>query len=394
MVWSDDGFMTTTFRAPSGLDGVIVATTAIGDVRGEEGFYHYRGHSAPELAQHHTFEEVWHLLHHGSLPTSGERQAFAAETAALRQLPASVVAALPHVAPVGPMMAVVRTLLSLAGQDAPAWLDVSVEGRATQARRLVAIMPTLVAAAWRTRIGEPVMPPNPSRGFAEDYLHMVTGRVPEPHAVRAIERYLLLTIDHGFSASTFTSRVVASTGADLTAAAVAGIGALSGPLHGGAPSRVVDMLTEIGSVERARPWLERELAAGRRLMGFGHRVYRTEDPRSVVLKATAQTLGGPLVELATEVERIALDILDSRYPERRLRTNVEFYAGVVLHEIGLPAELFPPTFAISRMVGWMAHVLEQIQANRIIRPASEYVGAIHAPAPPPQRGAAARSLAS
>lgn len=392
--------MTTTLRAPSGLDGVIVATTAIGDVRGEEGFYHYRGYSAPALAEKHTFEDVWHLLHHGRLPTSGEQQAFAAETAALRELPASVVAALPHVAPVGSMMAVVRTLLSLAGQAAQSWLDISVEGRAAQARRLVAMMPTLVAAAWRTRRGDPVIPPNPSRGFADDYLHMVLGRAPHPDAVLAIERYLLLTIDHGFSASTFTSRVVASTGADLTAAAVAGVGALSGPLHGGAPSRVLDMLTEIGSVERARPWLERELAAGRRLMGFGHRVYRTEDPRSVVLKATARSLGGAMVDLAIEVERIALDILDNRYPERRLRTNVEFYAGVVLNEIGLPAELFPPTFAISRMVGWMAHVLEQIDANRISRPTSEYVGPLHAsvdsgaPAVSPQRGATARSLAS
>jgi citrate synthase len=304
------------------------------------------------------------------------------------------------VAPVGSMMAVVRTLLSLAGQDAPPWLDISIEARAAQARRLVAIMPTLVAAAWRTRIGEPVLPPRPSRGFADDYLHMVTGRMPEPPAVRAVERYLLLTIDHGFSASTFTSRVVVSTGADLTAAAVAAVAALSGPLHGGAPSRVVDMLREIGSVERARSWLEHELAAGRRLMGFGHRVYRTEDPRSAVLKATALAIGGPLVELAVEVERIALEILDGRYPERRLRTNVEFYAGVVLHEIGLPAELFPPTFAISRMVGWMAHVLEQIDANRIIRPASEYVGPIHAsvgsgaPDVSRQRGGPARSLAS
>lgn len=371
--------MSTTARAPSGLEGVIVATTAVGDVRGEEGFYHYRGHSAPELAQTHAFEDVWHLVHHGHLPTPPEREAFMADTAGLRELPACVRATLPEVAAVGPMMAVVRTLVSLAGQDFPAWLDANAETRAAQARRLVAVMPTLVAAAWRTRNGAPVIPPDPARGFAEDYLRMVLGRTPDAGAVRAIEQYLVLTIDHGFSASTFTSRVVASTGADLAASAVAGIGALSGPLHGGAPSRVVDMLREIGSVERARPWLEEQLASGRRLMGFGHRVYRTEDPRSVVLKTTALSLGGPMVELAVEVERIALEILDNRYPERRLRTNVEFYAGVVLHEIGLPAELFPPTFAVSRMVGWMAHVLEQVENNRIIRPASEYAGPIHAP---------------
>ena len=243
--------------------------------------------------------------------------------------------------------------------------------------RLTAVMPSLVAAVWRVRNGENPVPSEPGLSVAADYLRMIAGSSPSPAAERAVERYLLLTIDHGFNASTFATRVVTSTGADLTAAAVAGMAALSGPLHGGAPSRVVDMLGDIGTVERARPWVERRLAAGERIMGFGHRVYRTEDPRSAALKETALALGGRVVELAVEVERVALDVLERKYPERRLRTNVEFYAGVVLHEIGLPPELFSPTFAVSRMIGWMAHAIEQMQGNRILRPASRYVGPIY-----------------
>jgi citrate synthase len=208
---------------------------------------------------------------------------------------------------------------------------------------------------------------------------MLTGEVPTEVAVRALQRYLLLTIDHGFNASTFTARVVTSTGADLTSAVVGGIAALSGPLHGGAPSRALDMLTEIGAPANARAWVEQALAGGGRIMGFGHRVYRTEDPRSVVLKQTALELGGPLVELAVEVERTVLEILEARYPERDLRTNVEYYAGVVLHLIGVPAAMFSPTFAVSRTIGWTAHALEQTVGNRIIRPASRYVGPIHTP---------------
>ena len=370
--------MATVIDAPAGLEGVVVAETAIGDVRGDEGFFHYRGHPAPALATTRSFEAVWHLMHHGRLPGDAALTAFTADTAALRVLPPAALAALPHIAPAGTVMAAVRTALSLAGQDAAPWMDQTPAERGHAALRLSAMMPTLAAAVWRVRNGQAPLAPDPALGFAADYLRMATGVTPTPVQAQAVERYLLLTIDHGFNASTFTARVVASTGADLTAAAVAGVAALSGPLHGGAPSRVVDMLREIGSLDAARPWVARALASGQRIMGFGHRVYRTEDPRSAVLKATALALGGPVVDLAIEVERVALEILDAKYPERKLRTNVEFYAGVVLHEIGLPPELFSPTFAVSRMVGWMAHVLEQSQHNRIIRPASRYAGPIHA----------------
>jgi citrate synthase len=369
--------MTQLIDAPAGLEGVVAARTAVGDVRGDEGFFHYRGHSAAELASTRSFEEIWYLVHYGSLPDDAALGAFRARTGILRAVPTDVLQALPGIVRAGSVMAALRTALSLAGQDFEPWLDITPEQREQQALALVAMTPVLVAASWRIRHGQAVVPPDPGARVAADYLRMIGGTPSSPAAERALEQYLALTVDHGFNASTFAARVVASTGADLASAAVAGIGALSGPLHGGAPSRVVDMLTAIGSIERTRPWLEHALASGQRLMGFGHRIYRTEDPRSAVLKQTALALGGPLVELAIEVERVALEILADRYPQRNLRTNVEFYAGVVLHEIGLPPELFPATFAVSRMVGWMAHVLEQCAANRIIRPASRYVGPMH-----------------
>jgi len=363
-----------TVTAPKGLEGVVVAETMVGDVRGDEGFFHYRGHAAPALARTATVEDVWHLLHRGHLPTTDERRTFVTETAALRRLSPPVLAALPAVAGHGTPMAALRTLVSLEGQQAPSWIDVDASVHTHGAMRLVATVPVLAAALWRVRQGLAPLEPDPSLGLAADYLRMLTGRPGTPREVQALERYLLLTIDHGFNASTFTARVVASTGADFTAAVVAAIGALSGPLHGGAPGRVLEMLEEIGSRERALPWVERALASGRRIMGFGHRVYRTEDPRSALLKETALEMGGPIVDLAVEVEQLVVDILQRRYPERNLRTNVEYYAGVVLHLIGLPADMFSPTFAVSRTIGWTAHVLEQTVGNRIIRPASRYVG--------------------
>jgi citrate synthase len=225
-----------------------------------------------------------------------------------------VLDALPAFARMGTVMSALRTALSLAGQNARPWLDLAQETRAGEAMRLTALMPSVVAAVWRVRQGEQPVASQAGLGVAADSLQMLTGKMPDASAVQA--------------------------------------------------------------VERARPRVERKLAAGERIMGFGHRV-RTEDPRSAALKETALALGGRAVELAIEVERVALDVLERKYPERKLRTNVEFYAGVVLHEIGLQPELFSPTFAVSRMIGWIAHAVEQTQRNRILRPASRYVGPLH-----------------
>ncbi|MGE0041179.1 MAG: citrate/2-methylcitrate synthase [Vicinamibacterales bacterium] len=369
--------MASLIDAPAGLEGVVAATTRIGDVLGDDGYYHYRGHSAADLATSQPFEAIWHLLHHGALPEPAALAAFRAETGRLRAVPPRVAAVLPAITAAGTPMAMLRTALSLASQAGRSWLDQDDDERRAAALGLAAMTPALVAGAWRASRGEPLVAPDPGAGVAADYLRMITGRAPDAAAARAVERYLSLTVDHGFNASTFAARVVASTGADAGAAAVAGVAALSGPLHGGAPGRVVDMLHEIGSVDRAPAWVEAALASGRRIMGFGHRVYRTEDPRSVVLKASALEMGGPLVDLAVAVEAVVLDVLARAYPGRDLRTNVEFYAGVVLHEAGLPPALYSPTFAVSRMVGWMAHVLEQMEGNRIIRPSSRYAGPLY-----------------
>ncbi|HXY72876.1 MAG TPA: citrate/2-methylcitrate synthase, partial [Actinomycetota bacterium] len=218
--------------------------------------------------------------------------------------------------------------------------------------------------------------PAPVEGssHAERYLRGVTGRSPDPAAVRALDRYLSLTADHGMNASTFVARVVTSTGADAGASIVAALGALSGPLHGGAPGPVLEMLDEIGSADRARDWIARRIAEGHRIMGFGHRVYRTDDPRAMSLRRIAIENGAGRAELAVAVERAALEVLAETKPGRTLRTNVEFWTAVTLDACGIPRELFTPTFAVSRVVGWSAHVVEQAGDNRLIRPTVEYVG--------------------
>ena len=208
---------------------------------------------------------------------------------------------------------------------------------------------------------------------------MLTGHVPSEQHARAIEQYMILTIDHGFNASTFTARVITSTGADLGAAIVGAIGALSGPLHGGAPSRALDLLDAIGTPDRADAYIRPLVERGDRIMGFGHRVYKTDDPRSLLLRGVAEGLGGPLVDLAVQVERTIVDVLAELKPGRHLYANVEFYAGVVMHLCGIPRHMFTPTFAAGRSIGWSTHVMEQASHNRLIRPAARYVGA-----PPPQ----------
>ena len=213
---------------------------------------------------------------------------------------------------------------------------------------------------------------------------MLLGEEAPADHVRAIEEYMVLTIDHGFNASTFAARVIASTGADLAASIVGAIGALSGPLHGGAPSRALDMLDAIGTPDRADPWVRNAVTRGDRIMGFGHRVYKTDDPRSLFLRGVAERLGGDLVDFAEAVERTTVDVLAELKPGRQLYANVEFFAGVVMHTCGIPREMFTPTFASSRTIGWATHVMEQVADNRLIRPAARYVGP-PAPEPVPPR---------
>jgi len=367
---------------PRGLKGVVVADTELGDVRGEEGFYHYRQYSAPELAEKRSFEDVAHLLIEGSLPGPAQRAGFAAEYRPLRHLPASVVALLPPVAAGCPVpLTCLRTLLShVAGVEAmPAIVDADAPVLRANLLRLSALAPTLVAAIHRTAQGLELVPPRDDLGEAANYLWMINGEEPDPDRSRALDQYLVLALDHGFNASTFTARVVASTGADAGAALVAALGALSGPRHGGSPSRVLDMFDAIGEPERAEAWITDAVTRGARIMGFGHPVYKTADPRSKMLRGIAEQFGGPLVDFAVEVERTVERVLADLKPGGELHTNVEYYAAVVMHLCGLPCALFTPTFAVSRIVGWGAQVLEQAKDSAIIRPSARYVGP-----PPPQ----------
>jgi citrate synthase len=256
--------------------------------------------------------------------------------------------------------------------------DIDADRRRADTLAVCAAVPTLLTALYRLGEGLDPVEPREDLPYAANYLYMLTGEEPEPRRARAIEQYLISTIDHGFNASTFTARVIASTGADVAACLTGAVGALSGPLHGGAPSRALDTLDAIGTPDRIDPWIRERVLAGDRIMGFGHAVYRTEDPRSRMLREIAQGFGGPRVDFAVEVERRVEAILAELKPGRELHTNVEFYAGVVMELCGLPREMFTPTFAAARVVGWSANILEQAADSKIIRPVARYVG----PTPP------------
>jgi citrate synthase len=368
---------------PPGLKGVAAAETAIGDVRGEEGFYHYRQYDAIELARGHTFEEVWHLLHDGRLPDPGQLAAFTERVACCRALSPRVGEALPAIAALAaedqPLQAL-RAAYELVVLDRhlPPWLDIDQVALEDQAIATGAVFPTLVIGLYRLARGQQLIEPRADLSHAANYLYMLDGQEPSEARATALESYLVSTIDHGFNASTFTARVVTSTGADLGSAVIAALGSLSGPLHGGAPARVLDMLDAIGTPDRADRWIRDTLTGGGVVMGFGHPVYRTTDPRNTMLRAVAEELGSPRLELAVTVEQKALAAFRELRPGVPIYANVEFYAAIVLDAIGLPRELFTPTFAISRVIGWAAHAIEQTRRNKIIRPSARYVG------PPPR----------
>jgi citrate synthase len=372
---------------PRGLKGVIVADTEVGDVRGSEGFYHYRQYSAVELAGRRPIEDIWRLMIDGSLPVlAAEREAFVHEVEPLRQIPAPVRSVLGEIAASGQPLEGLRTALSLtaASHGLQPLLDIDATRRRADALVICAVTPTLLCALHRTRLGLPVIDPRPDLGYAANYLWMLSGVEPSPLHARAIEQYMISTIDHGFNASTFTARVVASTGADLGACVVAAIGSLSGPLHGGAPSRALALLVEIGSPDRIDAVVAPMIEHGEKIMGFGHAVYTTDDPRSVMLRGVARGLATDhesreFVAFAEATEAGVIRLLDELKPGRQLRANVEFYAGVVMRLCGVPPEMFTPTFASSRVIGWCANVLEQALDNKIVRPSARYIGP-----PPPQ----------
>ena len=350
----------------AGLEGVVAATTRLSHVDGERGELIIAGYPVGEIAAHATFEETTWLLWHGQLPDSRQLDRFRTALAARRALPP-------------PTMSLLRECIGGDGMDALRMALGTLSLTTDDPSAIVACCPTIIAAYWRLRHGEEPIPPRADLGHAANYLYMLDGEVPDPERRRALETYLNTVVDHGLNASTFTCRVITSTGSDLVSAVVGAVGALKGPLHGGAPGPALDMGFEIGDASRAEAVLRRKIEAGEKLMGFGHRVYKVRDPRADVLAAAAERLytragDMSLYTLARAVEATAIRLLEEYKPGRRLHTNVEFYTALLLHGLGLEVPLFTPTFAMSRVSGWIAHAFEQRAANRIIRPQSEYVG--------------------
>jgi citrate synthase len=366
---------------PRGLDGVVAAQTRLSHVDGANGRLYLAGYELEALAGAVTFEEAAHLLWTGALPTATQARELSEEIATLRELPNAVLntvwrAAERGASPIDALRTACSELAIMAtGPD-----GLSRGAELANARMLVARLPTIVAAHARVAAGREPIDPRRELSLAANFLYMLNGEVPDPIAARALDTYWVTVIDHGMNASTFTARVIASTRSDMLSAVVGAIGALKGPLHGGAPGPVLAMLEGIGSADKAEAWVRQELAAGRRIMGFGHRVYRVRDPRAEVLSRVAAEMSRAvlhdrrLFELARAVETTVLRVLEEVKPGRGLQTNVEFYTALVLQSLGLEPAAFVAMFACARCAGWCAHVMEQHAEDRLIRPLSEYTG--------------------
>ena len=357
----------------NGLDDVVAADTRLSDVDGERGRLTIAGFSVEALAPHATFEETVYLLLHDRLPSTEERDRFAADLAARRELsPATLAAVREAAAAKAAPMSALRMAVATLGLG-------GVEEPAGDALTAIAALPAIVGAHWRTLSGDAPSPIRTDLSHAAHTMHQLTGDIPSAERARGLETYLNTVIDHGMNASTFAARVIVSTHSDVISALTGAIGALKGPLHGGAPGPALEMVFEIGEMARAKAVIAAKLDRGERLMGFGHRVYRVRDPRAEVLASAAERFyrnGGDehLYELARHVEDTALRLLRERKPGRSIQTNVEFYTALLLHGLGIPTALFTPVFAIGRVAGWSAHCLEQLREGRLIRPQSTYIG--------------------
>lgn len=366
--------MTSEPNSPSGLAGVVAARTALSRIDGETGRLWYRGYDIHSLASSSSFMDVLYLLWYGSLPPRVELIAFEGLLAAERELPETVYAVLREL-PTGTVpMSALRTAVSTLGCLDPDAESNAREANLRKAARLVAQMPTAVAAQYRIRQGLAPIGPDSELSHAANFLYMLSGERPGETAERALDTSMVLYLEHGLNASTFACRIVASTLSDMHSAITAGIGALKGPLHGGANQRAMEMLLEIEDESEAEAWVDQALAEGRKVMGFGHRVYRTEDPRATHLRRMSEELtaaGGDsrVHDLARRVEETMLD-------RKGIPCNVDFYCATVYDSLGLPLDLYTPLFAIGRVGGWAGHVMEQHEDNRLIRPRAEFVGAV------------------
>ncbi|HEX5133518.1 MAG TPA: citrate synthase [Candidatus Krumholzibacteria bacterium] len=358
-----------------GLEKVPAAESAISFIDGEKGILEYRGIRIEDLAAHSTFEEVAYLLTTGRLPTEPELQEFHRRAAHGRILSKELKEVIKRTPASAHPMAALQTAVAAVGMVSAHSNIYDEKSREDCAVEFIGKFPSLVAAIHRVRHGMDIVEPDPSLPIAADFLHMLSGEKPDTNKARAMDICLILHADHTMNASTFTTRVTASTECQPSAAISAAVGSLSGPLHGGANEAVLHMLEEIGSKEKAAPWFERKLERKEKIMGMGHRVYKTKDPRATILQGLARDLfvksgSSPLYDIAVELETMAIEKLGPRgiYP------NVDFYAGIVYNRLAIPTDLFTPIFAVSRVAGWSAHWMEQMRHNRIFRPTQVYQG--------------------
>ena len=362
--------MTDLIKA--GLEDVVISTSEICFIDGQQGRLLYRGYDIDDLVVHSTFEEVVYLLWYGALPTRKELDAHVKALAASRRLPARLIGILKNLPRKTVPMEILRTGVSALSAFDPDERDNSREATLRKAIRLAAQMPTLVAAWERIRRGKEPVVPNPRLGLAANFLYMLSGRKPTELEAKTLAVALILHADHEYNASTFAARVTAATLSDLHSAVTSAIGALKGPLHGGANEQVMLMVDQIKEPARAETWIRKALADKARIMGFGHRVYRVEDPRAKYLRRLAAELGRQAgntsyVEILDTVARVVT-------AEKHIYPNVDLYSGAAYAIMGIPADQFTPIFALSRIAGWAAHVLEQHAHNRLIRPRAEYTG--------------------
>jgi citrate synthase len=358
----------------SGLENVVAAQTKLSHVNGQIGELLISGYAVEDIAPQASFEEMAYLLWHGQLPNRAQLAQFKTQLSQYRSLPTETVTLL--------QTAVSQNRDAMTAlRMAVGTFDLAAEpaNQTELAALLLSRCATAVATYERLKQGQPIIQPDLSLDHAANFLYMLTGERPSPSRIRALETYLNTVVDHGLNASTFAARVIIATQSDLVSAITGAVGALKGPLHGGAPGPALQLVFDIGTRERAEPFLRQKLESGERLMGFGHRVYKVRDPRAEVLGEAAQLLyeqDGDLAlyELAQHVEQTAVSLLAEYKPGRNLQTNVEFYTALLLHGLGLDSNLFPAIFAMSRTAGWIAHCFEQMENGRLIRPQSAYIG--------------------
>ena len=355
-----------------GLEDVVAAESGICFIDGDRGILSYRGIDIHQLADSSTFEEVCFLLWEGRLPRAGELAGLRARIGAERAVSREILGLLDSLARRATPMEALRTAVSALADADPDAHDMSPEANRRKAVRLTAQLATCVAAIHRLRQGRPIVPPDSGRAHADDFLRMLNGETARSAAVRALDIALVLHADHELNASTFAARVTAATLSDMHSAITSAVGTLKGPLHGGANEGVLKMLQEIGSLDRVDEEIHARLARKERIMGFGHRVYTTEDPRATHLramsKAVAESSGQTRwYDMSRRIEKLMNE-------EKKLNANVDFYSASVYFMLGIPSDLFTPIFAVSRVSGWTAHVLEQYANNRLIRPRAEYTG--------------------